>query len=89
MHLAEAQGDLETVVIRLQAPKLMLDDDGHDAGIFGLQIFGDVDAVGAGAEGDVEMMRAGQAMFGDVVERGADDAAQRGFDHAVVAQPLP
>ena len=39
-----------------------------------------------GVEGDVEMMVAGKAVFGDLEKGLADDGAMRIFDHLIVLQ---
>src|SRR3546814_14915571 len=59
-------------------PISVLDYDGHCLGEAFQQVAGNVHAWRAGAEGDVEMMAAGQAASGlHLAKHAADDGAQR------------
>ena len=71
----------------LQVPVLVLEHDRH---LF--RVLARADGSGSStpgmvaAEGDVEMVRAGQAFFGDMRQRAAHDAAQRIVDESVVGK---
>src|SRR3546814_6047394 len=76
--LIERQPHLEPVLAHAQIPIAVLDDDGHFLGEAFQQVAGNVHAGRAGAEGDVEMMAAGQAASGlHLAKHAADDGAQR------------
>src|SRR3546814_15146759 len=72
-------GDLET-------PELMLQDDGHLARIAFAQNLRNLAVRMSGAEGDVEMVVARQAVSRHMDQGPPHHAAQRIFDHAIVAQ---
>jgi hypothetical protein len=63
----------------------VLQDDGHLVGILAQQVLGTGDARRLGLEGDVEMMRFGQAAGrGGLLQRGLHDAAQGVLGHRLV-----
>ena len=64
----------------------MLDDNGHVLRMLRAQPVGHLDAGMGGAEGDVEMVRARQAVFDRIGEHLANHTAQRVFNQPVVAQ---
>jgi hypothetical protein len=85
-HVREAEGDAELLLADLQAPELVLQHDGHLAGVALAQGRRDLAFRVVGAEGDVEMVVSGQTVFGDMDQGAAHDTAQRIFHHAVVPQ---
>ena len=86
--LVEGKGDLEPLVVDHEVPELVLQDHGHFLGVLLAEILGHLDAGVAGVEGDVKVMGAGQTVLGDLLERVADDAAQRLLDELVVSQQV-
>ena len=85
-HIAEGQGHAEILVTDLQIPELVLQHDGHFAGIAFAQVLRNLGLGVVGAEGDIEMVVAGQAVLRDEFERPPDDATQSVLDHAIVSQ---
>jgi len=75
--VGKGQADLEGRVGDLQVPILMLDDDGHQLGIFFAQPRGNAHTRRGGQEGDEEMMLARKAGLDDLADYLADHAAQR------------
>src|SRR3546814_15406463 len=70
------------------APELGLQHDGHLAGVARAQRVRNLAVEMIGAEGDVEMVAAGQAVLRDVDKRPAHHNAQGVFHHAIVSQTV-
>ena len=66
--------------------KPVLQDDRHLLRVAGLEMARDRHAGMVGAEGDVEVMAAGQALLGDHRERVLDHAPQRALDELAVVE---
>lgn len=81
----EAQGHGEALLRHLEIPELVLENHGHLLGILLAEIVRQRQAGKVGAEGDVEVMGAGEAFGGGAGERFANHAAQRRFDHFIVS----
>ncbi len=84
-NAAERQADFKALLGHDEVPELVLQDNGHLFRILRAQPLGQPHAVGFGIEGDIEMMLAGQALFGRVGEHGAHHAAQRLLGQKVIA----
>ena len=82
------QADFEALVIHPQIPELVLQDDGHFVGILLAQARGNCHARRMGAEGDVEMVLAGQAVARRVGQNLANHAAQRVLNLKIVANQI-
>src|SRR3546814_2734369 len=87
-HVVEAQGHGERRLVQFQVPELVLDDDGHFVRILRAQMLRQPHVRMIGAECDVEMMVARQAMPADLDQRLAQHAAQRALDHSDVSQQI-
>src|SRR3546814_3858754 len=80
MRISDWSSDVcsSDLLAHAQIPIAVRDDDGHFLGEASQQVAGNVHAGRAGAEGDVEMMAAGQAASGlHLAKHAADDGAQR------------
>jgi len=83
---AEGQSDAERILLDLQIPETVLDDDGHLVRETFNQVLGDRDSGSTRAEGDVEMVVAGQAARTlDLTKHTADNCAQ-GVLHDLVVR---
>ena len=82
------QGDAEGVFVHRQPPELMLQHDGHFLGVTGQDMGGHLYSGETGAEGDVEMVIAQQAVADGDFQGLADHPAQGVFHHLVVAQRI-
>ena len=72
--LVEAEADLEPILLDLQVTEAVLDDDGHLVREALRQVLWNVDSGGAGLEGDVEMVAAGEAAIAlDLAKNAPDD----------------
>src|SRR3546814_13926345 len=69
LHVGEAEGNAELLVAHFEAPELVLQHDGHLAGVALAQRVRNLAVEMIGAEGDVEMVAAGQAVLRDVDKR--------------------
>src|SRR3546814_14824194 len=79
LHVGEAEGNAELLVAHFEAPELVLQHDGHLAGVALAQRVRNLAVEMIGAEGDVEMVAAGQAVLRDVDKRPAHHTAQGVF----------
>ena len=86
--LVEAHRHFEELVVDDEVPVLVLEHDRHLFRILGAQIVGQLHAGVGAAEGNVEMVRAGQALVGDLSQHAAHDAAQRIVDESVVVKAI-
>ena len=85
-HAAEAEADRKLLIVDLEVPEAVLDDDRHLVGEALDQMLGDRNARHAGLEGDVEMMAARQpAALLHLAQHPADDVAQ-GLLHDLVVR---
>src|SRR3546814_15730851 len=82
-HVGEAEGNAELLVAHFEAPELVLQHDGHLAGVALAQRVRNLAVEMIGAEGDVELVAAGQAVLRDVDKRPAHHTAQGVFHHAI------
>ena len=87
-QLLEGQRHLEIIILHLQRPILVLDDDGHFLRILLLQEIGNIHARMMGFEGQIEMMRPDQARFLDPFQRVAHHATQRGVGQSLIADEI-
>ena len=83
---AELQGDREEGLARGQVPVLVLQDDRHLVGILAEQVRRSGHAGRVGLEGDVEVVRARQALRrGGALQGRLDHAAQGVLGHRLIA----
>ena len=69
-----------------QVPELVLQDDGHFLRVLRPDPLRQFHAGMAGAEGDIEMVAAGQALHRDMLDRLRHDVAQRLLDPFLIGQ---
>ena len=72
----EGEPDLEIVLGDLEVPELVLEDDRHLLRIARLEAGRYLHALGAGIEGDEEVVLAGKPLGGGFGEHRADDTPQ-------------
>ena len=82
--VVEAEFDVKAFLGDLQAPVLMLQDDGHFLRVLLAQAVGNSNAGGIGVKRDIEVMLAGEAGFLDPFQREPHDAAKSVLGQQVV-----